>query len=204
MERWVIDAAIPVPSGLPSPDYIYSILREPWHAAPFVNRHTFVTSWLMGCILCGGMLVGALAIAGTATEARLRATARWLALLLIYLFVALALCYCYRRSGILGKFYPFRPSSLLLLIWLATVLAWLNEFVLLYPALPKLVVGALVIPPFLLGAVLNLRQDVKSREEIADDKGAIRDFLRGATPPDSVVLVDPEIEYAFLDRSFYF
>jgi hypothetical protein len=25
------------------------------------------------------------------------------------------------------------------------------------------------------------------------------DFLRGATPPDSVVLVDPEIEYAFLD-----
>lgn len=198
-KRWIIDAAIAAPSGLPSPDYIYSILREPWHAAPFVSRNTFVSSWLSGCILCAGMLVGALAIAGTAMEGRLRATARWLALLLIYLFAALALCYFSRRSGILGKFYPFRPSSLLLLIWLATALAWLNKFVLRCPTSLKLVVGALVIPPFLVGAVLNLRQDMKAREEIANDKRTIRDFLRGATAPDSVVLVDPEIEYAFLD-----
>jgi hypothetical protein len=36
-KRWIVDAALPVPPGLPSPDYIYSILREPWHAAPFVS-----------------------------------------------------------------------------------------------------------------------------------------------------------------------
>jgi len=199
-KRWIVDAAIPVPPGLLSPDYIYSILREPWHAAPFVSRQSFITSWLAGCILGGGMFVGALAIAGTATEARLRATARWLALLLVYLFAALALCYLYRRTGVLGKFYPFRPSSLLLLIWLTAVLAWLNELVLYRYALRlKLVVGALVIPPFLAAAVLNLRQDLMARAEIASDKRIITDFLRGETPPATVVLVDPEIEYAFLD-----
>jgi hypothetical protein len=198
-KRWIIDTAIPVPSGLPSPDYIFSILREPWHAAPFVNRHTFVSSWLPGCSLCGGMLVGALAVAGTAMDARLRSTARWLALLLIYLFAALVLSYIYRRSGILGKFYPFRPSSLLLVIWLATALAWLNELVPRRAALLKLVAAALVIPPFLATTALNLWQDMKARAEIASDKGRIQDFLSGALPPDAVVLVDPEIENAFLD-----
>jgi hypothetical protein len=199
-KRWIIDAALPVPSGLPSPDYIYSILREPWHAAPFVSRLTFATSWLPGCLLCGGMLVGALVIAETATETRLRATARWVALLLIYLLGALALSYFYRRSGTLGKFYPFRPSSLLLLIWLATALAWVNVLVPLRPALLlKLVAGAFVIPSFLVLTFLNLWEDMKARADVASDKHTIQEFLRGAPRPDAVVLVDPEIEHAFLD-----
>jgi hypothetical protein len=198
-KRWMIDTAIPAPFDLPSPDYIYSILREPWHAAPFVDRQTFVSSWLPGCILCGGMLVGALAIAGTAMEARLRSTARWLALMLVYLFAALVLSYIYRQSGTLGKFYPFRPSSLLLLVWLATALAWLNELVLRRAALLKLVAGALVIPPFLVMVVLDLRQDRKARAEIASDKQSIQDFFRVSSHPEAVVVVDPEIEYAFLD-----
>jgi hypothetical protein len=122
-----------------------------------------------------------------------------MALLLLYLFAALALCYVYRQTGVLGKFYPFRPSSLLLLIWIATALAWLNELVLCRPHLLKLVAGALVVPPFLAAAALNLRQDVKVRGEIGSDKRTIQEFLRGASPPDAVVLVDPEIEYAFLD-----
>jgi hypothetical protein len=199
-KRWIIDAAIPVPSGLPSPDYIYSILREPWHAAPFVSRLTVASSWLPGCILCGGMLVGALVIAETATEVRLRATARWVALLLIYLLAALALSYFYRRSGILGKFYLFRPSSLLLLIWLAMALAWLNELVLLRPALLlKLVASALVIPAFLAATFLNLWQDMKTRAKVASDKHTVEEFLRGVPRLDAVVLIDPEIEHAFLD-----
>jgi hypothetical protein len=201
-KRWTIDAAIPVPPGLPSPDYIFSILREPWHAAPFFSRYSFATDWLPGCILAGGMFVGALTIAATAREARVGATARWLAFLLVYLFAALALCYFYRRTGTLGKFYPFRPSSLLLLIWLVSVVAWLNELV-LRPRLLRLVAGALVIPPFLWTTALHLRQDIKARAQIASDKAMIRDFLRGETPPDAVVLVDPAIE-AFLGMDYSF
>jgi hypothetical protein len=193
-KRWTIDAAIPVPPGLPSPDYIYSILRAPGHVAPFVSRYSFATDWLPGCILAGGMFVGALTIAATAREARVGATARWLAFLLVYLFAALALCYFDRRTGALGKFYPFRPSSLLLLIWLVTVAAWLNEFVLRRPMLLRVVAGALVIPPFLTTTALNLGWDIKARAQIASDKTMIQDFLRGETPPDAVVLVDPEIE----------
>jgi hypothetical protein len=199
-KRWMIDAAIPLPPGLPSPDYIYSILREPWHAAPFVSRHSFVNDWLPGCLLSAGMLAGSVVIAGAATDARLRTTARWLAILLVYLFAAMVLCYFYRWTGVLGKFYPFRPSSLILLIWLVMVLGWLNEL------LPhrhahrlKLVAGALVIPPFLAIAVLNLHHDIMARAEIASDKRIIIDFLRDKTPSDSVILVDPEIEQAFLD-----
>ena len=198
-KRWIVDAAMPMPSAPLSSDYIYSILRAPWHAAPFVNRDSFLTSWLSGFVLAGGMLAGALAIAGTATEPRLRATARWLVLLLAYLFAALALSYLDRRTGILGKFYLFRPSSLVLLIWLVTAMAWLNELAPRRPALLKLAAAALVVPPFVAAAALHLRQGVSARAEIASDKGKIQDFLRGATAPDAVVLVDPEIEYAFLD-----
>jgi hypothetical protein len=199
-KRWVVDGTTLVPSGLPSPDYIYAIIREPWHAAPFVSRQSFRTSWLPGCILGGGMFVGALAIARTAMSARLRATSLWLSLLLAYLFAALALSYLFRETGTLGKFYPFRPSSLLLLIWLATVLAWLNELV-LRRAVPvlKLVAGALVVPPFLVAAALDLRHEIMARAEIASDKAMMEDFLRRKTPRYAVVLVDPEIEWAFLD-----
>lgn len=51
----------------------------------------------------------------------------------------------------------------------------------------------------------HLRQDTKVRAQIASDKAMIEDFLRGQTPPDAVVLVDPELEaflgidYSFLD-----
>jgi hypothetical protein len=190
----MIDRAIPVPPGLPSPDYIYSIFRTPWHVAPFVSRHSFATDWLPGCILAGGMFVGALTIAATAREARVVATARWLAFLLVYLFAALGLCYFDRKTGTLEKFYPFRPSSLLLLTWLVTVAAWLNKLMLRHPMLLQLVAGALVIPPFLMNTALSLRQDIKARAEIASDKAMIQDFLRGETPPDAVVLVDPEID----------
>src|SRR5215831_5269888 len=158
---------MPMPSAPLSSDYIYSILRAPWHAAPFVNRDSFLTSWLPGCVLAGGMLAGALAIAGTAMEPRLRATARWLVLLLAYLFAALALSYLDRRTGILGKFYLFRPSSLVLLIWLVTAMAWLNELAPRRPALLKLAAAALVVPPFVAAAALHLRQGVSARVEIA-------------------------------------
>jgi uncharacterized protein DUF6798 len=200
-KRWMVDAATPVPFELPSSDYIYSILRAPWHAAPFVNRDSFLTSWLSGCVLAGGMLAGAFAIARTATEARLRATARWLVLLLVYLFAALALSYLDRRTEILGKFYLFRPSSLmLLLIWLAAALAWLNELApRRRPALLKLAALALVLPQFVAAAALHLRQGMNAQAEIATDKRTVNDFLRGATASDAIVLVDPEIENTFLD-----
>jgi hypothetical protein len=199
-KRWVVDPTTFAHSGLPPPDYIYSIIREPWHAAPFVSRQSFRTSWLPGCILSGGMFVGALAIARTAISARLQATGCWLALLLAYLFAALAFSYLFRETGILGKFYPFRPSSLLLLIWLTALLAWLNELVLRRAAVVlKLVAGALVLPPFLVAAVLDLRHEIVARAEIAGDKAMVNDFLRNETPRYAVVLVDPEIEWAFLD-----
>jgi hypothetical protein len=151
-------------------------------------------------MLAGGMLVGALVIARTAVQARLRATGRWLTILLAYLFAALALSYLYRQTGVLGKFYPFRPSSLLLLLWLIATLAWLNEFVLArFALLLKVVAGALVIPPFLVAAALNLRQEIINRAEIGEDKRMVERFLQGESPSDAVVLVDPEIEWVFLD-----
>jgi len=198
-KRWITDAAVPVPSGMPSPDYIYSILREPWHGAPFVDLHSFVTFWLSGSVLAGGMLAGALVITMTATAPRLRATARWFILLLVYLFAALAFSYLHRRTGVLGKFYLFRPSSLVLLIWLTAVVAWLNELAPRHPALLKLAALALVLPPFATASALNLGRGIKTRVEIATDKQTVQDFLRGGTAPDAVVLVDPEIEFNFLD-----
>src|SRR5689334_5694754 len=63
----------------------------------------------------------------------------------------------------------------------------------------KIVTGALVIPPVLVAAALNLRQEIIARAEIGGDKRIVEHFLQDASRPDAVVLLDPEIEWAFLD-----
>jgi len=110
----------------PSPDYIFSILREPWHAAPFVNRHTFVSFLAPGfASLCGGMpRRRSRGGWGTADGRTLCGrTARWASpFLLIYLFAALVLFLYLPAEWDSWKILPRSGPFLrcLLVIWLAT------------------------------------------------------------------------------------
>jgi hypothetical protein len=180
-------------------DVIYSLIREPWHGAPFVSWSYFAQQWVPGYLLAAAMLGGCLVVAWTAGEARLRAFAVWLAVLIAYLFLALVPAFLERHTGAVGKFYPFRPSSLVLLLWLALALAWLDGLGTRHLRAVKLLALALIAPAFLDQAVSRIAADMAYRETLAADKSAVAAYLAHAAASDAVVLIDPATEASFLD-----
>ncbi len=196
---WFRHAAPAMPSDLPSPDVIYSIIRAPHHTSPFLTPEIFVSQWLPGYLMAGAMLGICIFIAATSASSRLRSTAIWLALLLAYLFVALVLAFIDRKTGVLGKFYLFRPSSLLLLLWLALVLAYLNGLNLPHAVALKLLTLAMIAPPLLLGSVQWMVQESASRHALVAQRQPLFDFLARGSSSESVVLIDPKVESSFLD-----
>ena len=108
---------------MPPPDVIYSIIREPHHQSPFLSWAYFRDHWLPGYVMALPMLLACLWVARRGESRFLRVVAIWLAGLLAYLFFVLGPKFLDRNSGVLGKFYLFRPSSLILLLWLLLALA---------------------------------------------------------------------------------
>src|SRR5262249_37656791 len=145
------------------------------------------------------MLACAVVVARLAVSVRLQRMAAWLSGLVGYLFLALALSYLDRRTGVLGKFYLFRPASLVLLIWLAVMLAFLNGFGWRHFAMVKGLAVAFLLPPVMLGAALHLKHEVAFHATYDSEKRELAGFLEQHTAPDSVVLVDPGLERLFLD-----
>ena len=115
------DASIKQATDVPSPDVIYSIIREPHHQSPFLSWGYFRDNWLPGYVMAFPMLLACLWVAKRGETRLLRMMALWLAGLLADL--------SYSRSKIhrpeqrSARFHPFRPSSLVLLLWLLLVLA---------------------------------------------------------------------------------
>jgi hypothetical protein len=188
----------PDPS-LPTSDVIYAFIRAPHHTAPFLSLDNFISQWLPGSMLAAGMLAVCFAVRGSAREARLTGLATWLALLLAYLFLALIPSFVDRHTGTLGKFYLFRPSSLILLLWLALVLAWLSRVGLPRETMLKSLALLLVLPPFLLNAGNRIAGDLARDDDLGGDKRAVIDILAHGATPEAVVLVDPTLDLAFLD-----
>jgi hypothetical protein len=184
---------------LPAPDVVYSIIRAPHHTAPFLSLESFASEWLPGLMLAGGMLAVCMAIRARAAEAQLAGWATWLALLLLYLLIALIPSFIDRHTGMLGKFYLFRPSSLILLLWLALVLAWLNRIVVPEGAMLKSLALLLVLPPLLLNAVNRIGNDLGWRGDLSAEKRAVAEVLAREAAFTAVVLIDPALDFGFLD-----
>ena len=108
---------------VPPPDVIYSIIREPHHQSPFLSWAYFRDHWLPGYVMATPMLLACLWVAWWGETRQLRVTAMWLAGLLAYLFLVLGPNFFDRNDGVLGKFYLFRPSSLILLLCLMLAMA---------------------------------------------------------------------------------
>ena len=184
---------------LPVPDVIYSIIRAPHHTAPFFSLESFASEWLPGLMLAGGMLAACIAIRARAPEAELGSLATWLALLLLYLLIALIPSFIDRHTGALGKFYLFRPSSLILLLWLALAFAWLDRIVLPEAAILKWLALLFVLPLFLLNAANRIANGLGWRGDLAAEKRAVAEVLAHEAASTAVVLIDPALDFAFLD-----
>ncbi len=194
--RLVVDSTV-AQAGLPAADVIYSIIRAPNHTSPFLDAGGFSATWLPGYLLAAGMLLGCAVMSRLPEAARLRTLARWLSLLLAYLFLALIAAFLDRDTGSLGKFYLFRPASLVLLLWLALAAAALGKLGTRHWLALRLIALALLAPGFALAAATRITADLEAQ---AGTEGAeLAGFLARHAAPGSVVLIDPQLEFSFLD-----
>lgn len=184
-------AGTPHPAGMPTANYIYSIIRVPHHAEPFAAKHNWWHALARG-------LGAALLIALVAVRARrsdipraLRALAVLEILLCVYLFVIAGLSWFDRDTGALGKFYLFRPTSLMLLLALVMLFAfWRRRYPRFGSARRAVSVIALIV--FLILAPLGrLNQEDPALEP--SERGMIA-AVRERTSPGDPILVDPTIK----------
>ena len=114
-------AAPPTGTDGPTADYIYSIIRNPHHVAPFADPNGLYR-WARGAVSTAVICVCGYYTAQMAPRP-LRVFALMLTGLGIYLLLAMAISWADRHTGSFGKFYLFRPAALtLLLACLASVL----------------------------------------------------------------------------------
>jgi hypothetical protein len=193
------DTAAAHATDVPSPDVIYSIIREPHHQSPFLSWEYFRDNWLPGYRMGAVMLLACLAVAWRGPTRQLRVLAMWVGGLLAYLFLVLGPKYLDRDSGVLGKFYLFRPSSLVLLLWLMLALAvaaWISgrrAWILRRGLL------ALIGPAFLYVEGLQITRDIVANAALEGQKQPLVAAVTRVTAPGDIVLIDPDVEVQLLD-----
>lgn len=183
----------------PPPDFIFSLLREPWHGAPFTGPYHFIVDWLPGYLFAAGMLATCIVVVRMSTGSKQRNFAIWLCCLIAYLFLVLVPVFIERHTGAAGKYYPFRPSSMVLLLWLALAIAWFNELVTRHLITLKWLALALILPAFFSDTLSRVIHDYELRTSFAADRLAVATYLTASSKADAVVLIDPAIETSFLD-----
>jgi hypothetical protein len=183
----------------PSPDVIYSIIREPHHQSPFLSWAYFRDGWLPGYIESAALLLVCIVVARRNPARRLRVLATWLAGLLAYLFLVLGPKYLDRDSGVLGKFYLFRPSSLILLLWLMMALAVTMALFARRAWLARAALLAITGPAFLYIQTGRVTNDIATGRALDAEKRLLAATVDRTTDPNNVVLIDPAVDMELLD-----
>jgi hypothetical protein len=180
------DPSVVAPAGTPSPDVIYSALRHPHHVAPFASL-LMIWSWSGGLVAAGALLVAFWVAAGRAREPGLH---RLVALVCLYLFAALAIAYVDRDSHLLGKFYLFRPNSLMLLMALALAAAGLRQA----PAGPlpvRILAAGVLAAVFLWGQVQAKTEAWLLGNQLLAGHAPLITAVERASAPGEIVLLQP-------------
>lgn len=193
------DTSAALATDVPPPDVIYSIVREPHHQSPFLSWGYFRDYWLPGYLMAAAMLAASVWAAWRGPTRQLRVVALWLAGLLFYLLVVLAPKYLDRDTGVLGKFYLFRPSSLVLLLWLTLVLACATGLLTRWAWLLRTVLLTIVGPAFLYTQGMRVAGDVAGDAALEREKQPLAAAIVRTAGPRDVVLIDPELEARLLD-----
>jgi hypothetical protein len=186
-------------TDVPPPDVIYSIIREPHHQSPFLSWEYFRDNWLPGYRMGAGMLLACLVVAWRGPTRQLRVLALWLAGLLAYLFLVLGPKFLDRNSGVLGKFYLFRPSSLILLLWLMLALAVVARIARRQAWVLRAALLALIGPAYVQIEGGQVTQEVVANEALEGRKQLLAASVTRATAPGDIVLIDPDVESQLLD-----
>jgi hypothetical protein len=194
----IADTSAALATDVPPPDVIYSIIREPHHQSPFLSRAYFLDRWLPGYVMAALMLLACLWIAWRGA-ARQRLVAVWVAGLLAYLFLVLGPKYLDRDNGVLGKLYLFRPSSLILLLWLMLALAAMVLTIGRRAWMLRAALLALIGSAFLYSQAGRLAEEFAVNETLENQKRLLAAAVIGITAPGDIVLIDPDVEAQWLD-----
>ena len=192
------DDSAALATDVPSPDVIYSIIREPHHQSPFLSWSYFRDHWLPGYLMAVPMLLSCIWVARNAPSHRLRVTGWWLAGLLTYLFLVLGPKFLDRSTGILGKFYLFRPSSLIEFLWLMLALAFAVNIAGHRAWLVHVALLATIGPAFCYVQGGRLMREVAT-PPFAGEKTLIVNAVQRLASAGDVVLIDPDAEADWLD-----
>ena len=195
----VADTSAGLATDVPSPDVIYSIIREPHHQSPFLTSAYFRHRWLPGYVMAAPMLLACLWVAWRGATPQLRVVAMWLASLLAYLFLVLGPKYIDRDSGVLGKFYLFRRSSLILLLWLMLALAVVVRMLGRRAWMLRAALLAMVGSAFLYIQGGQLARELVANKSIEEGKRLLAAAVTRVAAPGDVVLIDQDVEMQWLD-----
>jgi hypothetical protein len=193
------DSSAALAPDVPLPDVIYSIIREPHHQSPFLTWPYFQDRWLPGYIKAAPMLLSCVWLARNSANPRLRIMAVWLAGLVAYFFLVLGPKYLDRDSGVLGKFYLFRPSSLVELLWLMVALTFAIGLAGRHARLLRAALFATIGMMFLYVESGRLVGEIATSNAGRMQKALLTSAVTRLTAPGDVVLIDPGVESQWLE-----
>ena len=176
-------------------DYIYSIIRNPHHVAPFRSEQAFWADWalpILATVVCASACSQLLKIV---KGPRARALVMAVLGVCAYLLLALIVSYFDRETGVFGKFVPFRPAAFgfflfLVAAWLAikestSIPAWAAAFV--------TPVAIFLLGSSLLSAINETKEALAHEQEVQLSLEPVAAKL-AASAADAVVLIDPKLD----------
>lgn len=181
-------AFIPSP-GFPSPDVIYSLIRAPHHVAPFSTVGGWAKDALSASVLALAIFGVALIGARQSKSESLSHFLVGLSAVAVLLPVTVLVSWVDRDSAWIGKFYPFRVASPLLLLALVGWAALLDDFG--SSAQKRLgwgfaIAGSLIHIAVTRSALVSPSPDRRWSGVIA--------AVQGITRPGEAVLIDPAFD----------
>ncbi len=187
----------PPVAGEPSVGWILSYVAFPWHASPFADLRSIVrwTPGILATVLVGA---GAWLARARSTDGRTRLLAALACLAAVWVMVALALTAAV-PDGRLGAFVPFRPSALGFLVALIVLVTWVRT----YPPPQSLWTRAgmlMVVIPAAVPVVLQMIVFPVGRDLLrAQAQRPMVEWVKSATRPDSVFVIEPSLEESFFE-----
>jgi hypothetical protein len=170
-------------------DQIYSNIRHPHHVAPFDGNQNWaiglffvVLDTIVLCLICYYKLI------------KWRGLVLWLILLHIYLLLAILLAFFDRDTQYFGKFYLFRPSSLILLLTLLIycdlVLDYLTRIKILSMVFPFILAILIANHIYKTMALNTVFHTLTLYNSFKQDEKELVDWLRNNTKVSDIILFE--------------
>ena len=182
---------------LPTPDYIYSYIRQFKMVLPFYNFSSFYISWLPGIIAHLSVLLCILIIHLSKNSNQNKLFKLIISANLI-LFTFLIISF-FDTDGFFGKFYPFRISSLLFLLSIFFLISSFKKLVERNSFIISFICIILISPFFLMQNLIASSYDIKNAFFHDSTKVGLYEFINITAEKNELVLIDEEIEEKFFD-----